>query len=133
MKQILVIVIICSVILSAPVLGEVCYPLNTPECQDVCGDHICGNQEGYDTCPEDCNQCVDTDSEDDPYVKGFVTCNWLDVQEDVCSKDINPSRQDLYNQLYEQYCPENGCGVKMIECEQLAQFGGLLHCISFTN
>ena len=99
MLKITVITFFFLLLVAPTVFAEPCYPLNTPGCQDVCGDHICGNQEAFDTCVEDCDQCVDTDSEDNMYVKGVITCNWLGIEEDASDKDLLPSRLDLHNQL----------------------------------
>ena len=105
--------------------AEPCSPGNPPGCQDICGDQICGNSEGFDTCAEDCDYCIDTEESANEFVKGIVTYNREEINEDVCTKDleVGQARPDLYNQLVEISCANergaNTGGVKSmtIDCE----------------
>lgn len=105
------------------VIAEPCYPGNPPGCHDVCGDEICGNQEGYYTCPEDCDHCVSSDG-DDIYTKG----------DDVCEKDTEAGQSLSYisNVLFEKSClNERGIGTgpqltRRVECEFGCEDGACL-------
>ncbi|MBU3913604.1 MAG: hypothetical protein KKE50_05935 [Nanoarchaeota archaeon] len=117
------IIFLFTVLLSISlVYAEPCYPKNTPGCQDICGDQICGNLESSLPCepqwgpqciycPEDCDSCIDTEKGENEFIKGIVTYNRQEIKEDVCTKDleVGQGRPDLYKQLVEISCAnENG-------------------------
>lgn len=130
----IVLVLIVEVFLISLVSAEPCYPKNTPGCEDICGDEICGNSEAFDTCPGDCDYCVDTEDGADEFVKGTAIYNRKEVHEDTCTKDLEVSqgRPELYNELSESYCVNErgpntgGLGGKPIKCEFGCEAGACL-------